>query len=93
MTQAQLASAIGKSVETVSNFERGKTIPGVLTLDQVAEKLGCPIGALFEDVEGRREPPKLSKHAARVANAVDVLPEEDLEVLASIVRVFEGRRR
>ena len=93
MTQAQLATALGKSIETISNFERGKTIPSVRTLEHVANVLGQPIGALFEGESSIQGPRILSKHASRVANAAEILPEQDLEILAGVARVLEGRKR
>ena len=37
-----------KSVEIVSNFERGKMPPGLLTIAQIAELLGVQPKHLFE---------------------------------------------
>lgn len=93
LTQAQLAAALGKSIETISNFERGKTIPSVMTLANLAEALGQPLQALFDKASPARSAKKVSKNAARVANAAQVLDEDDLEILAGVVRVLEGRKR
>ena len=48
LTQAQLAGLLLKSVETISNFERGKTAPGLLTIAQIAKILGVQPKHLFE---------------------------------------------
>lgn len=93
LTQAQLASALGKSIETVSNFERGRTIPSVLTLEHVASVLGHPLTALFDTTDNGPTRKQLSKNAARVTNAAEILPPEDLEILAGVARVLESRRR
>lgn len=93
LTQAQMASALGKSVETVSNFERGKTIPSVLTLDQVARVLGQPIGNLFDGTSSNASDRKMPKNATRVINAASILPDDDLEILAGVARVLEARHR
>jgi len=47
LSQTQLASLMGKSVETISNFERGKTIPSVLTLTDLSERLGVELQDCF----------------------------------------------
>lgn len=93
-TQAQLAIALGKSVETISNFERGRTIPSLLTLNNLAGKLGISIASFFV-AEGEATPSTetTSKAAMTVRNAADVLPADDLEILAGLTRVLETRRR
>ena len=92
LTQAQLAMALGKSVETVSNFERGRTLPSLLTLNSLAEKLGVPLTAFFDaDEQIPTQAGKISKAARTIRNSADVLPEDDLEILAGLVRVLEGR--
>jgi transcriptional regulator with XRE-family HTH domain len=94
LTQLQLAELIGRGVETISNFERGKTIPALVTLDLVARCLRVPLADLFRDSQpvgssqGRR-----SRHALKVSNAADYLSEDDLEIVAGIIRVLERRRR
>jgi transcriptional regulator with XRE-family HTH domain len=47
LTQADLASLALKSVETISNFERGKTTPSIETLDVLAKHLDCSIADFF----------------------------------------------
>jgi transcriptional regulator with XRE-family HTH domain len=48
LTQAQLAEAIDKACETISNIERGKTAPNFSTLYDIANVLGLPMGEFFE---------------------------------------------
>ena len=53
LTQPQLAEAIDKAFETISNIERGKTAPNFSTLADIAAVLGLPMREFFdvEDVE------------------------------------------
>jgi transcriptional regulator with XRE-family HTH domain len=51
LTQAELASLSLKSVETISNFERGKTVPSVITLASLARHLDCSMADLFTTVK------------------------------------------
>lgn len=51
LTQAQLAEAIGKAFETVSNIERGKTAPSFETLHQIAIGLDLPLRDFFDEEE------------------------------------------
>ncbi len=94
LTQAQLAEILGKSIETISNFERGKVLTGIHTLEQLAQHLNVRVKDFFSD-----EPPKpmvqetVSPHVLAIRNALDVLPEDDLEVLAGVADVLQARRR
>ena len=48
LTQAQLAEAIDKAFETLSNIERGKTAPNFSTLHDIANVLGLPMREFFD---------------------------------------------
>jgi len=48
LTQAQLAEAIDKAFETISNIERGKTAPNFSTLYDIANVLGLPMREFFD---------------------------------------------
>ena len=43
LTQAEFAKLTGKAIETISNIERGKTIPGLLTLELFANRLSASL--------------------------------------------------
>jgi transcriptional regulator with XRE-family HTH domain len=47
LMQANLAALSLKSLETISNFERGKTMPSVSTLHDLARHLGCSVADFF----------------------------------------------
>lgn len=51
LTQAELATLSLKSIETISNFERGKTIPSIITLASLAKHLDCTLADLFATVK------------------------------------------
>ncbi len=94
LTQAQLAELLGKSVETISNFERGKVVTSLVTLDRLARHLNIRVKDFFDDgppVAATTEP--LSEAAAKVRNAAVLLPEDDLEVLAGLADLLASRRR
>lgn len=94
LTQAQLADMLGKSVETISNFERGKVLTSLLTLDRIAELLDVPTKTFLDFGEGMDRPQRpLSRHAMTVKNAADLLPDDDLEIVAGLIEVLETRRR
>nr|WP_319949490.1 helix-turn-helix transcriptional regulator [uncultured Shimia sp.] len=47
-TQADLAEAIEKAFETISNIERGKTAPNFSTLSDIAAALEVPLKSFFD---------------------------------------------
>ena len=56
--QAELAKAAKSSQQTISDIERGKRDPRESTLEKLAEALGVPIGALFDDGGTPPVPPR-----------------------------------
>lgn len=52
LTQAELAEAIEKAFETISNIERGKTAPNFSTLSDIAEALDVPLRDFFDFGDG-----------------------------------------
>ena len=49
ITQHQLASAIGKTVACISQYETGIHIPPIPVVKQIAVVLGCKWNELYED--------------------------------------------
>lgn len=93
LTQAQVADKLRKSVETISNFERGKTLTSVVTLGQLARILNVGIADFFQDSAPADDDADMSDSAIIVRNAAEMLSEDDLEIVAGLVKVLEGRRR
>ena len=94
LTQNQLASLMGKSVETISNFERGKVVTSLMTLGQLAQHLNIPVKSFFEDVPlDMSSSDAMSDAKLALRNAIDLLAEDDLEILAALADVLERRHR
>lgn len=51
LTQDELSERIDRSVETVSNLERGRTLPPLPTLVDIAQILNLPISELLADID------------------------------------------
>lgn len=51
MTQAELAKAVGKSVDTIRRAEQGKFTPRPATLIQLARVLDIPLESLIPSPE------------------------------------------
>ena len=68
LTQEALAEAIERSVETVSNIERGETSTRLSTAIRLAEALGVELVALFGDpLPPKREHPLIEEMIALLA--------------------------
>jgi len=48
LTQSALAEAVHRTIEAISNIERGKSLPPLDLLERIGEVLGCSVGALVE---------------------------------------------
>ena len=48
LTQEDLAALIDKTVETVSNIERGVKLPGLATLEDIRKALGVKLSDLVD---------------------------------------------
>ncbi|KAA0677341.1 XRE family transcriptional regulator [Azospirillum brasilense] len=93
LTQEQVAEAIDRTVETVSNIERGRVFPGLDTLDQIGRVLNLPLGALFESVETSVSP-RRAELQARLLVVADALTDIDLEIALRQIEVLaQGRER
>ncbi len=90
VTQEELAEAIDRTVETISNLERGKSLPSLQTLMVIANALGITLSELLEDVEAPPSPARV--HAeARLRAAAKSLPDYDLEIAAVLVEALRQR--
>lgn len=68
LTQAGLAEKLNYSDKAVSKWERGESIPDVITLMQLAEQFGIPVQDLLRDPDALPENPgSLEKAMAQVS--------------------------
>ena len=94
LTQQQLAERIEKSVETVSNIERGHSWPSLETMEELATALRCPVA---EFVEGYGGQPPISPTEGRLrtdlALAAEALEDADLVIAVHLLRGLAAARR
>lgn len=55
MTLEDLAAAVGCTLQAVSCWERGQTLPTADRLPQLAAALGCSIDDLYKDFNQKQE--------------------------------------
>jgi len=64
MTQEELAVALDVDPMTVSRFERGVSLPSLLTLQQIATVFGSSMAQILEDVPAQRPAPAATGSSA-----------------------------
>ena len=69
LTQEQLSAMIERSVEAVSNIERGLSMPTVDTIDRIARAVSVPVTFFFEDFSHGLE----ASPNAKIANALGLI--------------------
>ena len=88
-TQDQLAERLGVDAETVSRFERGVTVPSLVTLDNLARALRCRTADLLS--ESSVEP---TDQAVRISAWLASLVSRDREfVVDQIKRLCDQLRK
>ena len=95
LTQAQLAEAIDKAFETISNIERGKTYPNFQTLWDISQVVGVPLREFFDQEVtaegneiGERQSLLLKLH--HVAGSLD---DDDLSLWLKLGETILNERR
>ncbi len=63
LTQEALAHEIGRSVETISNIERAKVLPGLDVLCDISRVLNVPLGELVEVMPSKKSVSRLRNEA------------------------------
>ena len=91
MSQADLAHVAQKSVETISNFERGKTLPSVRTIGSLAKHLDCTMADFFKFNETTK--PERDKTAAAIIARLKLLEPKDRDLLADFAELLAKRSR
>lgn len=95
LTQEQLAERIDRSVETISNIERGASSTRVATAAKIADVLEVSLPELFElgDVSSSR---RRRRAIAEVVQALEAQDEETFKITLGLIRsalALHGARR
>lgn len=86
LTQEELAEAIGKSVDTISNIERGFSSTRIETAQAIAQTVGVTLAELFEFEEhpGNRD----RERRKAVEGIVDMLSDQDEEAIHAVAQIL-----
>ena len=91
LSQADLARLVRKSVETISNFERGKTIPSVRTLAALAPHLDCGVADFFTTTTVAKA--GVDETARTLAAKLKLIADDDRHLLTAIAEILARRGR
>lgn len=89
LTQDQLAGMIEKSVETISNLERGHTAPSLETLGLVAGALKQSPDWFLKGYSNRRESGTAEMFRTEIEALIATMNESELKQVLEIVRVIK----
>jgi transcriptional regulator with XRE-family HTH domain len=91
LTQEQLAEAVRKATETISNVERGYSLTGLNTLERVAKAVGSPVSFFFE---GYRPDRRITARRARleqdVLDELAKLSDQEVGLAARLVKAIRA---
>jgi transcriptional regulator with XRE-family HTH domain len=95
LTQEELAEMIDRSVDAVSNMERGISLPSYETLGRLADRLGIPAKELTESLEDdRTTDPERIELEARLNDIARSLDKQCLRIaLEQIAVLAKGNQR
>lgn len=94
LTQLALADLMGKSVVTISNFERGKVVTSLHTLEQLARHLNCAVKDFFGDLPPEPLESPEAEFAITVRNVLARLSDEEIKgIVGGLTDVLDARKR
>jgi transcriptional regulator with XRE-family HTH domain len=88
MTQEQLAEAVGRSVDTISNIETGRLSTRIDTAGKLAGSLGTTLAELFEFEERARSTIDRNRRAA-IDRLVQLLEPIDTQTISAMTEITE----
>ena len=88
LTQDQLAEKLGRSVEAISNLERGVSHPSFETLEGLSATLGVPVKEFFEFEGGGEISPKRAKLLEDLKTAAAELSDKQLTIAVAQVKAL-----
>jgi len=92
LTQEELAGRIDRTPETISNIERGKSLPSLATLDQIGSQLKRPIRDFFDHEKSEEKATRRRVELElRLQGLIAGLSEDDLEVACEQIQALTKR--
>ncbi len=91
LTQEQLATRVNRTAETISNIERGRTLPGLATLECLSRQLEIPLRDFF-DAEPKTRPvdARRLQIEIKLQDVVRSLSDEGAEIALRQIEALAG---
>lgn len=89
LTQAQLAEAVGKSPDAISQIERGVNMPSVETLAQISRSLMVSVDALVFSGGDKKESSSREISLRLAGLKLSRLDDRDLKIALRQIQAFE----
>ncbi len=90
LTQEEAAEACGVLAETISNIERGRALPSLPTLVQLAEGLSVSPTAFLEDVHQRARATERQRAESRIRIVSRSLSDREIRLLQEALSALRG---
>ena len=91
LTQPKLAEKIDRSVDALSNLERGLSLPNFETLERLSSALKIPVRDFFPASPEEEQDPKRAALFANLIACARTLSNADLEVAVEQLRALTKR--
>ena len=93
ISQEELASKIDRVVETVSNIERGKSLPTLATLELIGAELNVSVSNLVAtaDAGAGNRSAKRDQIETKAISAIARMSDEQAELAVEMLQVMAGR--
>ncbi len=92
LTQDELAARMGRSVDALSNLERGKSLPNFTTIELLCQALNIPLKNLF-DFEEASLPRRKAQLLEELQSIARGLSDADLELAIEQIRALSRRSK
>ena len=90
LSQEQLAELIDRSVESVSNMERGRSLPSYETLGRLSESLDVPLSSLGDWFKGAQPDAEREQLISILNQLFQHMPIELLRAVLSTVQTIDN---
>lgn len=87
LTQEQLAQRMDRSVDSISQLERGINLPSFDTLDRLSAALDVPVREFFDEDTGNQERTELIATGTGILRR---LSDRDLKIAVEQLRALSG---
>ncbi|MBK8972356.1 MAG: helix-turn-helix transcriptional regulator [Hahellaceae bacterium] len=91
LTQEQLAEQIDRSGDSISQLERGISLPSFATLERLALVLNTPIQDFFDDETGKGSPQRIESLAI-IIDIVRQMTDKELQMAVQVLEAVGSKR-